>query len=277
MFVLALVLAAAPPAPDPIGRLVEQLGAEDQEERDDASDALKQVGARAYPHLARASRSHDLEVRRRARVLIKVLVEATRARAADRRVLVTPAVLKYPGGECHCTPSVTGGVILRREGRDVLVLASRHAFNFCSGLFTSKAGGVIGWKGKEYPLRIVYFDEDLEAKGCGFTLLAFRCDAEVAELPLASGKTRGVWSTGICDAGRTFTEDPKLYEWARPGEGVFTLRESDGALMLAGLDNGGVQAAPRNLDEVPVPGAAKIRKFLDAYEKSKRKPKGKSR
>jgi hypothetical protein len=70
--VLALLLvSAAPPGKGDVGRLVRQLGSDDFEEREAASTALQRRGEAALPALRKALASDDLEVRKRARRLLR--------------------------------------------------------------------------------------------------------------------------------------------------------------------------------------------------------------
>jgi hypothetical protein len=77
-------LAVAPPRslPEEIARLVGQLGSSEYRERQEASKELEAIGAPALPALARAAESKDLEVRLRAKRLLK-------GHQANLRLLVT--------------------------------------------------------------------------------------------------------------------------------------------------------------------------------------------
>src|SRR5437868_4427120 len=71
--VSALLLAAAPPAGPSgteVGRLIEQLGDDDFDTRERATERLKLAGEPALDALHKALSSDDLEVRRRARTIV---------------------------------------------------------------------------------------------------------------------------------------------------------------------------------------------------------------
>jgi hypothetical protein len=78
-----------------IERLIHQLGAADFAEREAASAALEQVGAKALPALRQAATGRDLEVRRRAAWLVEKISGGVRA-AAEAKVRAT---VKRLGGE----------------------------------------------------------------------------------------------------------------------------------------------------------------------------------
>src|SRR5687767_1738786 len=64
---------------DPITALVKQLGDDSFDQREAAAKALQALGEKALPALvAAAAASEDLEVRRRARRLVRVLLPETR-------------------------------------------------------------------------------------------------------------------------------------------------------------------------------------------------------
>src|SRR5215217_6198249 len=88
MFLLALVFAAAPPASDSTDKFVAQLGAEEQAQRQRASAALKSLGMKAYPHLVKATKSKDPEIRVRATEILSPIWSAELARASDRHVVM---------------------------------------------------------------------------------------------------------------------------------------------------------------------------------------------
>src|SRR5262249_47575722 len=131
MFVLALILAAAPPVPGPsaaeIAALVGRLGADDQTQREGATEALRRLGARAYPRWREGVESKDAELRRRPRQLIGPLVAQALARAADRHVVIRPKGSR----------SWKYGTVLRGDGKEVLVLTLGSAGVTCN------AGAVI--------------------------------------------------------------------------------------------------------------------------------------
>jgi hypothetical protein len=272
MLLLALIVAAAPPGPS-AAELVARLGADDFHWRQEASEALTRLGAKACPSLMKAARSEDPEVRRRAWKLLEPHARAALARAEERRVIIKPNgkpcdvaghVVQSQGGSAVVLVSATdGGTILRREGKEILVIASRAAFVTCSPVYSDQPGGHIRWKDKDYPLRVVFPEPTGPPPPGLFTLLAFRSDAKVTELPLATEDTRGLWCRGTCAPRKELERGVTFYEGHRVGEGIFTLRESDLSLMLAGVDDRGI-AYPYH-----------IQKFLDAYEASKKKRKGK--
>jgi hypothetical protein len=72
----ALLPAAAPPAGPSaaeIDRLVKQLGDEEFDRREAASQRLSRIGEPALTHLRRAERDPDLEVRKRAATLVRLI------------------------------------------------------------------------------------------------------------------------------------------------------------------------------------------------------------
>jgi carboxyl-terminal processing protease len=72
--ILLVCLAAAPDEPPRVAQLVAQLGSDDFDERERATQALAAVGKPALPALRRAAESHpDVEVRRRAAKLIQLI------------------------------------------------------------------------------------------------------------------------------------------------------------------------------------------------------------
>jgi hypothetical protein len=75
---------AAAASPDPIDRLIQQLGSDDFETREAASKELKGIGEPAVPPLHKATESHDSEIRRRAQELVEAIERplAAKARAA---------------------------------------------------------------------------------------------------------------------------------------------------------------------------------------------------
>ena len=74
----------APPSDHALEKLVEQLGDNDYRVRDEASRALKEIGAKALPSLRKALTHPDAEVRRRANELLPAL--ETAALLAPKRV-----------------------------------------------------------------------------------------------------------------------------------------------------------------------------------------------
>lgn len=76
-----------------IARLIHQLGSDDFTEREAASNALDALGETALPALRKAQDNSDLEIRRRAAHLVKVLTE----RRAPMRAKAWAAVVKLNG------------------------------------------------------------------------------------------------------------------------------------------------------------------------------------
>src|SRR5262249_24106544 len=91
--VLLLVLACAPvrgddKAPPSIDKLVRQLGSDEQDDRDQAEDQLRELGPKALDALRRVTDHSDAEIRRRARKLVSdiELKQTTEALLAPKKV-----------------------------------------------------------------------------------------------------------------------------------------------------------------------------------------------
>ena len=224
---------------------VSQLGAEDFDRRELASSLLFHLGRLAYPQLRQAAEGCDPEVRHRAEAIIRRLQLQAFAAAANRQVEMKPTRVGLQDERDL-------GTLLQADGKKAYILTNNMV---AVGL---RDTGVVEWRGKEYPARLVKADEDLQ-----LAMFSFPCAAKLPPLPIAGGRTIGLWWNYNRDFNARFQENMDLVGRTGKGAGVFVLDEDTVDLALAGVDSGSYLLDLPTMASTPlVPGPDTIRRFL---------------
>jgi hypothetical protein len=253
-----------------VDQLVLELGADEFERREQAALALEKLDLLAYPQLRNAAKSDDLEIRRRARELVDCIQPKILARAAAQRHVV----VKASEG-----PVSYFGTVLHADGKHALILTTTSLVACC------KPEALVEWGGKTYRASV-----EAKAEDADLALLSIKCERKLSPFPLASGRTKGVWCHHKFDMSGTFRFEPR-YMGPRPGNtgggsedecgaGVFTLEESTGRLMLAGVNIGPLPGhqivvdakSPRGRVVASNCGVEPVRRLLDQWAEKTKTP-----